>query len=253
MNIIRDTDALRTYCEAARKQDFVCIDTEFMRESTFFSILCLVQVATVEEDAIIDPLADGIDLTPLKDLLMDESLTKVLHAARQDMEIFYRICGAVPGPIFDTQMAGMAIGLGDSVGYSALVKARLNINIDKGARFTDWSRRPLSDKQLSYALADVTHLCDLYPGVLEELEEQGRLDWVKEEMSQHMDESLYTFEPEDAWQRLKLRGNKKPYLAALKAAAAWRERQAIKKDIPRRRVLKDDAMYDSRAATPAHD
>ncbi len=244
MNIIRDTDALRTYCEAARKQDFVCIDTEFMRESTFFSILCLVQVATVEEDAIIDPLADGIDLTPLKDLLMDESLTKVLHAARQDMEIFYRICGAVPGPIFDTQMAGMAIGLGDSVGYSALVKARLNINIDKGARFTDWSRRPLSDKQLSYALADVTHLCDLYPGVLEELEEQGRLDWVKEEMSQHMDESLYTFEPEDAWQRLKLRGNKKPYLAALKAAAAWRERQAIKKDIPRRRVLKDDAMYD---------
>ena len=244
MNIIRDTDALRTYCEAARKQDFVCIDTEFMRESTFFSILCLVQVATVEEDAIIDPLADGIDLTPLKDLLMDESLTKVLHAARQDMEIFYRICGAVPGPIFDTQMAGMAIGLGDSVGYSALVKARLNINIDKGARFTDWSRRPLSNKQLSYALADVTHLCDLYPGVLEELEEQGRLDWVKEEMSQHMDESLYTFEPEDAWQRLKLRGNKKPYLAALKAAAAWRERQAIKKDIPRRRVLKDDAMYD---------
>ena len=244
MNIIRDTDALRTYCEAARKQDFVCIDTEFMRESTFFSILCLVQVATVEEDAIIDPLADGIDLTPLKDLLMDESLTKVLHAARQDMEIFYRICGAVPGPIFDTQMAGMAIGLGDSVGYSALVKARLNINLDKGARFTDWSRRPLSDKQLSYALADVTHLCDLYPGVLEELEEQGRLDWVKEEMSQHMDESLYTFEPEDAWQRLKLRGNKKPYLAALKAAAAWRERQAIKKDIPRRRVLKDDAMYD---------
>ena len=244
MNIIRDTDALRTYCEAARKQDFVCIDTEFMRESTFFSILCLVQVATVEEDAIIDPLADGIDLTPLKDLLMDESLTKVLHAARQDMEIFYRICGAVPGPIFDTQMAGMAIGLGDSAGYSALVKARLNINLDKGARFTDWSRRPLSDKQLSYALADVTHLCDLYPGVLEELEEQGRLDWVKEEMSQHMDESLYTFEPEDAWQRLKLRGNKKPYLAALKAAAAWRERQAIKKDIPRRRVLKDDAMYD---------
>jgi len=244
MNIIRDTDALRTYCEAARKQDFVCIDTEFMRESTFFSILCLVQVATAEEDAIIDPLAEGIDLAPLKDLLMDENITKVLHAARQDMEIFYRICGAVPGPIFDTQMAGMAIGLGDSAGYSALVKARLNINLDKGARFTDWSRRPLSDKQLSYALADVTHLRDLYPDVREELETQGRLDWVMEEMSQHMDESLYTFEPEDAWQRLKLRGNKKPYLAALKAAAAWRERQAIKKDIPRRRVLKDDAMYD---------
>ena len=244
MNIIRDTDALREYCDAARKHDFVCIDTEFMRESTFFSILCLVQVATVEEDAIIDPLAKDIDLTPLKELLMDDSITKVLHAARQDMEIFYRICGAVPGPIFDTQIAGMAIGLGDSAGYSALVKDRLNINLDKGARFTDWSRRPLSEKQLSYALADVTHLRDLYPDVLTELEDKGRLNWVMEEMSQHMDENLYTFEPEEAWQRLKLRGNKKQYLAALKAAAAWRERQAIKKDIPRRRVLKDDAMYD---------
>jgi len=244
MNIIRDTDALRAYCDAARKHDFVCIDTEFMRESTFFSILCLVQVATVEEDAIIDPLADGIDLTPLKELLMDKSITKVLHAARQDMEIFYRICGAVPGPIFDTQIAGMAIGLGDSAGYGALVKDRLDISLDKGARFTDWSRRPLSEKQLSYALADVTHLRDLYPDVVSELEEKGRLKWVMEEMSQHENETLYTFEPEDAWQRLKLRGHKKPYLAALKAAAAWRERQAIKKDIPRRRVLKDDAMYD---------
>ncbi len=244
MNIIRDTDSLRAYCDAARKQEFVCIDTEFMRESTFFSILCLVQVATAEEDAIIDPLAEGIDLTPLKELLMDEGIVKVLHAARQDMEIFYRICEAVPGPIFDTQIAGMAIGLGDSAGYGALVKARLDINLDKGARFTDWSRRPLSEKQLSYALADVTHLRDLYPGILSELEAQGRLSWVMEEMAQHMEESLYTFEPEDAWRRLKLRGNKKPYLAALKAAAAWRERQAIKKDIPRRRVLKDDAIYD---------
>ena len=244
MNIIRDTDSLRAYCDAARKQAFVCIDTEFMRESTFFSILCLVQVATAEEDAIIDPLADGIDLTPLKELLMEKNTVKVLHAARQDMEIFYRICGAVPGPIFDTQIAGMAIGLGDSAGYGAMVKARLNINLDKGARFTDWSRRPLSEKQLSYALADVTHLRDLYPGIVEELEQKGRLKWVMEEMAQHKDESLYTFEPEEAWQRLKLRGNKKPYLAALKAAAAWRERQAIKKDIPRRRVLKDDAMYD---------
>ena len=244
MNIIRDTEGLRAYCEAAREHDFVCIDTEFMRESTFFSILCLVQVATAAEDAIIDPLAEEIDLTPLKELLLDPSITKVMHAARQDMEIFYRICDAVPAPIFDTQIAGMAIGLGDSAGYSALVKARLDINLDKGARFTDWSRRPLSEKQLSYALADVTHLRDLYPDVVTELEEKGRLPWVMEEMSQHMDETLYTFEPETAWKRLKLRGNKKQYLAALKAAAAWRERQAIKKDIPRRRVLKDDAMYD---------
>ena len=244
MNIIRDTESLQAYCDAARAQDFVCIDTEFMRETTFYSILCLVQMATADEDAILDPLADGIDLTPLKDLLMDESVTKVMHAARQDMEIFYQICGAVPGPVFDTQIAGMALGLGDSAGYGALVKGRLGINLDKGARFTDWSRRPLSEKQLSYALADVTHLRDLYPDVLTELEEKGRLGWVMEEMKQHSDESLYTFEPEEAWQRLKLRGNKKHYLAALKAAAAWRERQAIKKDVPRRRVLKDDAIYD---------
>ncbi len=244
MNIIRDTDGLRAFCDAARTQDFVCIDTEFMRESTFFSILCLVQMATPEDEAIIDPLAEGIDLEPLKELLMDQSITKVLHAARQDMEIFYRICDAVPGPIFDTQIAGMALGLGDSAGYGALVKDRLNINLDKGARFTDWSRRPLSEKQLTYAIADVTHLRDLYPDVLIELEEKERLSWVMEEMGQHMKEDLYTFEPEEAWQRLKLRGNKKHYLAALKAAAAWRERQAIKKDIPRRRVLKDDAIYD---------
>lgn len=244
MNIIRDTDGLRAFCEAARAHEFICIDTEFMRESTFFSILCLVQVATVEDEAIIDPLAENIDLSPLKDLLLDDSIIKVLHAARQDMEIFYKICDAVPFPIFDTQIAGMAIGLGDSAGYGALVKDRLEINLDKGARFTDWSRRPLSEKQLTYALADVTHLRDLYPGILTELEEKGRLKWVMEEMSQHLDENLYTFEPEEAWQRLKLRGNKKPYLAALKAAAAWRERQAIKKDVPRRRILKDDAMYD---------
>jgi ribonuclease D len=244
MNIIRDTDGLRAFCDAARTQAFVCIDTEFMRESTFYSILCLVQMATSEDEAIVDPLAEGIDLTPLKELLMDQNITKVLHAARQDMEIFYRICDAVPGPIFDTQIAGMALGLGDSAGYGALVKARLDINLDKGARFTDWSRRPLSEKQLSYAIADVTHLRDLYPDVLTELEDQSRLSWVMEEMGQHMREDLYTFEPEEAWQRLKLRGNKKQYLASLKAAAAWRERQAIKKDIPRRRVLKDDAVYD---------
>lgn len=244
MHIIRDTDSLQSYCDSARTRDFVCIDTEFMRESTFYSILCLVQMATDEADAILDPLSDGIDLTPLKELLMDESVTKVMHAARQDMEIFYQICGAVPGPVFDTQIAGMALGMGDSAGYSALVKDRLGLNLDKGARFTDWSRRPLSEKQLSYALADVTHLRDLYPGVLDELAEKGRLNWVMEEMDQHSNESLYTFEPEDAWQRLKLRGNKKHYLSALKAAAAWRERQAIKKDIPRRRVLKDDAIYD---------
>jgi len=244
MDILSTTSALAEFCEHAKAHDTLFIDTEFMRESTFFSILCLVQVATPEREAIIDPLADGIDLAPLVKLLLAPKITKVMHAARQDMEIFYQLCGAVPKPIFDTQIAAMAAGFGDNVGYGALVKGRLNINLDKGARFTDWSRRPLSDKQLSYALADVTHLRDLYPDLITELKEAGRLSWVVEEMAPQMEAKLYTFEPEDAWERLKLRNPRKPYLAALKAAAAWRERQAIDKDIPRRRVLKDDAMYD---------
>lgn len=244
MQIITTTQALADFCQAAKSAPFLCIDTEFMRENTFYSILCLIQVATPDDEAIIDPLADGIDLAPLTELLMNPDVTKVLHAARQDMEIFYTICGAVPGPIFDTQIAAMALGFGDSVGYGALVKGRLDISLDKGARFTDWSRRPLSDKQLDYALADVTHLRTLYTPLVEELEERGRLSWVLEEMAPQMDESLYSFEPEMAWQRLKLRNPKKAYLATLKAAAAWRERVAKEKDIPRRRVLKDDAIYD---------
>ncbi len=215
-----------------------------MRETTFYSELCLIQLATPEQEVVVDPLAEDIDLTPFCALLMNADVMKVLHAARQDMEIFYQLCEAVPSPIFDTQIAAMALGFGDSAGYGALVKGRLGINLDKGARFTDWSRRPLSDKQLSYALADVTHLRDLYPGLVKELEDKGRLKWVEEEMKPQMAENLYTFEPEDAWQRLKLRNPKQLYLAALKAAAAWREREAITKNVPRRRILKDDALYD---------
>ncbi|MEM7729887.1 MAG: ribonuclease D [Pseudomonadota bacterium] len=251
MTVIRDTEALAAFCDAAAAHDFVCVDTEFMRETTFYSILCLIQLATPEDEVIVDPLADGIDLSPFVDLLMDDQLVKVMHAARQDMEIFYELCDKqVPGPIFDTQVAAMAAGFGDSVGYGGLVKGRLGINLDKGARFTDWSRRPLSDKQLSYALADVTHLRDLFPELVDELEDAGRLPWVMEEMAPQMEESLYTFDPEDAWQRLKVRNPRKPYLAALRAAAAWREEQAIERDVPRRRVLKDDALYDLATQKP---
>lgn len=244
MNVITTQAGLDAFCKSARQRPFICVDTEFMRESTFYSILCLIQAATDEEEAIIDPLADDLDLAPFNALLMDKNIIKVMHAARQDMEIFYQLCNAVPCNIFDTQIAAMALGFGDSVGYGALVKGRLDISLDKGARFTDWSRRPLSDKQLSYALADVTHLRDLYPGIVEDLEDKGRMSWVQEEMAPQMAERLYTFEPESAWERLKIRNPRKPYLAALKAAAAWRERQAIDKNIPRRRVLKDDALYD---------
>lgn len=244
MNVITTQDALNAFCERAADKPFMCVDTEFMRESTFYSILCLIQAATDDDEVIIDPLADGLDLSPFNALLMDAGIIKVLHAARQDMEIFYQMCGAVPTNIFDTQIAAMALGFGDSTGYGALVKGRLDINLDKGARFTDWSRRPLSEKQLTYAIADVTHLRDLYPDLVAELEEKGRMSWVLEEMAPQMEEKLYTFEPENAWERLKVRNPKKHYLAVLKAAAAWRERQAIERDIPRRRVLKDDAMYD---------
>lgn len=222
-----------------------------MRESTFFSILCLIQIATPDDEVIVDPMADGIDLAPFVDLLMDDTLVKVLHAARQDMEIFYELCGKkVPGPIFDTQIAAMAAGFGDSVGYGSLVKGRLGISLDKGARFTDWSRRPLSEKQLSYALADVTHLRDLFPPLVDELEEMGRTRWVMEEMAPQMDESLYNFDPDAAWERLKVRNPRKTYLAALRAAAAWREEQAIERNIPRRRVIKDDALYDIATQKP---
>ncbi|WP_298918663.1 ribonuclease D [uncultured Algimonas sp.] len=251
ITVIRDTEALAEFCDAAREHDFVCLDTEFMRETTFYSILCLIQMATPDDEVIVDPLAEGLDLAPFVDLLMDDQLVKVMHAARQDMEIFYELCGkTVPGPIFDTQVAAMAAGFGDSVGYGGLVKGRLGINLDKGARFTDWSRRPLSDKQLSYALADVTHLRDLFPDLVDELEDAGRLPWVMEEMAPQMEEDLYAFDPEDAWQRLKVRNPRKPYLAALRAAAAWREEQAIERDVPRRRVLKDDALYDLATQKP---
>lgn len=244
MDVITTTEALNAFCDAAQHKDFLCVDTEFMRESTFYSQLCLIQAATDDSEAIIDPLAEGIDMSAFLALLMKPTIIKVMHAARQDMEIFYMLCKAVPAPLFDTQIAAMALGFGDSCGYMALVKGRLNITLDKGARFTDWSRRPLSPKQLSYAIGDVTHLRDLYPAMIEELKARGRYDWVVEEMIPHMDESLYTFEPEAAWERLKVRNYKKPYLATLKAVAAWREREAIARDIPRRRVLKDESIYD---------
>lgn len=244
MNVITTQAALETFCAHAKTRPFLCVDTEFLRESTYYSILCLIQAATDEEEAIIDPLAEGLDISPFMALLAQEDLIKVMHAARQDMEIFYQIDGRVPAPLFDTQIAAMALGFGDSVGYMALVKGRLGINLDKGARFTDWSRRPLSEKQLNYAMGDVTHLRDLYPGLMTELEELGRIKWVIEEMEPLMDPGLYDMDPELAWERLKVRSPKRDYLAVLKAAAAWRERTAKQRNIPRRRVLKDDALYD---------
>ncbi len=244
MKVINTQEQLDAFCEKAEDKEFLCVDTEFMRESTFYSILCLIQAATDDAEAIIDPLADGLDLAPFMALLHDPKITKVMHAARQDLEIFYQMDGQVPAPLFDSQIAAMALGFGDSVGYGALVKGRLGRDLDKGARFTDWSRRPLSDKQLTYAMGDVTHLRDLYPGMVEELKERLRTAWVEEEMAHLLSPELYQSDPEKAWERLKIRNPKQGYLAALKAAAAWRETIAKEKNVPRRRVIKDDALYD---------
>ena len=243
MKIITKTEDLTTFCAQLAKHPFIVVDTEFMRDSTFYSKLCLIQASGPGIEAIIDPLADGIDLSPFLDLMMDENITKVMHAARQDMEIFFALCDGVPAPLFDTQIAAMALGYGDSVGYMALVKGFLGVNLDKGARFTDWSRRPLSNKQLHYALGDVTHLRDIYPRMTAKLTELGRMDWVVEEMQSQLDPALYAFEPENAYKRLKIRNNKQDYLAALKGIAAWREREAQSRNVPRNRILKDDAIY----------
>ena len=244
MKILTTTDSLEKFCAKAKSAPFIVVDTEFMREKTFFSQLCLVQIAIPDDEVILDPLAEHIDLSAFLDLLTDKNIIKVMHAARQDMEIFYKLCGQVPAPLFDTQLAAMALGFGDSVGYMALVKGRLGIHLDKGARFTDWSRRPLSEKQLSYAIGDVTHLRDLYPDMVTELNTKDRMSWVEEEINGLMDKNLYSFDPERAWMRLKPRQFRRDYLSVLKAVAAWREREAIHKDIPRNRVIKDDGLYD---------
>ena len=244
MHIITTTQELADFAAALRERPFVAVDTEFMREKTYWPILCLIQAAAEGLEAIIDPLADGIDLTPFHEVLADASVTKVFHAARQDVEIFFQMTGAAPNPLFDTQVAAMACGYGDQVGYEPLMRNLLNASIDKGSRFTDWARRPLTDKQLTYALSDVTYLREAYPIILEQLDDGGRHAWVAEEMQQLADASLYNTAPEDAWRRLKLRGVRPPELGPLIKVAAWREREAQRRNVPRARIAKDDAIYE---------
>jgi ribonuclease D len=251
MNIISSSQELASVCARLAKADFVAIDTEFMRESTYWPKLCLVQLAGADVEAIVDPLADGLSLEPLLELMHDPRVLKVFHAARQDLEIFYHLSHKVPAPLFDVQVAAAAVGLGDSIAYDALVRSLLKREVDKSSRYTDWARRPLSDKQLAYALSDVTHLRDLFPKLRDSLERRGRIDWVAEEMETLSADSTYALVPEDAWERLKLRKTTAPYLAALKAGADWREREAQSRDIPRQRVLKDDALYEIALQRPA--
>lgn len=242
--IITRTDDLADVCRQLSDLPFVTVDTEFIRESTFWAQLCLIQIAGPEEAFIIDPLAEGIDLAPFYALMNNEQVLKVFHAARQDVEIFVKQAGAVPHPLFDTQVAAMVCGFGDQVSYDQLVQRITNVQIDKTSRFTDWAQRPLSARQIAYAAADVTHLRDVYAMLAAELEEKGRSHWVAEEMAVLTDLATYRSHPEDAWQRLKLRVKKPRQLAVLQSVASWREREAQERNVPRGRVLKDDAIYE---------
>lgn len=253
MEVITDSGRLQEACAALAAHDFVAVDTEFLRESTYWAKLCLIQAAAGEVEVLIDPLADDMDLTPFFDLMANTDVLKVFHAARQDLEIFHHLSGAVPTPVFDTQVAGAAIGLGDSIAYDNLVRTMLGAHVDKSSRFTDWSQRPLNDKQLTYALADVTHLRDLFPQLRAMLADRGRDQWVREDMALLTNPDTYRADPAEAWRRLKLRKRSAPYLAALKAAAQWREEEAQGRDTPRGRILKDDVLNEAAlqgASTP---
>ena len=242
MTPITTNDALIAFCDRLTKAPFVTVDTEFMRETTYWPKLCLIQAAASPTDAaIIDPLAEGLDLEPFLAILRDESILKVFHAARQDVEIFNRL-GAMPRPLFDTQVAAMAAGFGDQVSYEALVRQMLRQELDKGSRFTDWARRPLSEAQLTYAVGDVTHLSALYPKLRDRLQKEGRLDWVMGEMEALIDPALYDTTPENAWKRLKPKKFNAKYLSAFVATAVWRERAAQERDQPRGRILKDEGV-----------
>jgi ribonuclease D len=250
MTIITTTAELAAVCKRLARVDTVTVDTEFMRETTFWPKLCVVQLAGPEEAVIIDAMAPEIDLEPLFKLMANEKVMKVFHAARQDIEIVYHLGGLIPHPIFDTQVAAMVCGFGDSISYDQLVHRLTGEKIDKSSRFTDWSRRPLSERQTEYALADVTHLRDVYAALSARLAEQKRTEWVREEMEVLISRETYELEPEHAWKRLKMRVRKPVELAILQEVAAWREREAQARDVPRNRVIKDDAIYEIAGQQP---
>jgi ribonuclease D len=250
MPLITDTETLHRFCADLHSADWVTVDTEFIRETTFWPRLCLVQVAGPDGAKAIDTLADGIDLAPLFELMADRRVLKVFHAARQDLEIFHHLTGQLPAPVFDTQVAAMVLGFGDSVGYETIVRKVLQREIDKGPRFTDWALRPLSDRQIDYALADVTHLREVYKVLAKRLEKSGRAAWVDEEMAILTDPATYEVEPMEAWRRLKARGAKGRALALLQELAAWRETEARRLDVPRNRVLRDEALVEIAHSAP---
>ena len=244
MAVIADSTSLTKFCDRLIKSSYITVDTEFMRDQTYWPRLCLVQIADEHEAAAIDTLAKGIDITPLLNLLTNPRILKIFHAARQDLEIFYRLMGRLPSPIFDTQIAAMVCGFGDSAGYDTLVRKLTDETIDKSSRFTDWALRPLSQRQINYALGDVTHLRQVYIKLNEMLGQNNRHNWMDEELSILRDTKNYTFAPEDAWRRIKYRAPKPRFLAILKEVAAWREIEAQNKDIPRNRIVRDESLIE---------
>ncbi len=250
MSLITDTAALERFVAALDGEDYVTVDTEFMRDRTYWPQLCLVQLASSRAAVAVDALASDIDLEPLYRLMADERILKVFHAPRQDLEIFHHRARRLPRPLFDTQLAAMVLGYGDEVGYEALVRQVAGANLDKTSRFTDWSRRPLTQKQIDYALGDVTHLRVIYERFRDALEKRGRARWVDEELEALLDPDLYQPDPDEVWRRLKVKSRDPRFLAVLRAVAAWREREAQRRDQPRNRIMRDDVLLDVVANRP---
>jgi len=250
VTLITTTAELEAACRRMARHPFVTVDTEFLRETTFWPILCVVQVATDEEALAIDALSEGLDLQPLLGLMADEDVVKVFHAARQDLEIFWKLSGVLPTPLFDTQVAAMVCGYGDQVSYSELVQSVCRVAVDKSSRFTDWARRPLAEAQITYAIGDVTHLRDVYRALTKRLEATGRRSWLEDEMKALTSPEIYEQHPERAWERYKARARKPRDLAVLMEIAAWRESEAQARDVPRSRVLKDDVLIELATAAP---
>ena len=256
MKTITTTAELEAFCRDAAQHPYVTVDTEFLRERTYYSKLCLVQLAMPGEDdstaVLVDPLADGMSLKPLYELMRDESVVKVFHAARQDLEIFFVEGGVIPTPLFDTQVAAMVCGFGEQVGYETLVRKVAKASMDKTSRFTDWSRRPLTEAQKTYALADVTHLRVIYEKLSAQIEKSGRAGWVAEELEAYHDPELYVVRPEEAWQRVKTRTNSGKFLAVVRELAQFRESYAQTRNVPRSRVFKDDALLELASTKPGN-
>jgi ribonuclease D len=248
--LITTTAELKALCDRLGAERFVTVDTEFMRERTYWPELCVVQLAGASEVAVVDAQAPDLDLAPLGQLLANEAIMKVFHAARQDIEIFVLRFGAVPKPLFDTQIAAMVAGFGDQVGYDSIVSSLTGGSIDKAHRFSDWSARPLSAAQITYAAADVTYLREVYTRLCERLEKDGRLEWVAEEMAELADPATYRANPETMWERLRPRSSNRRFLGVLQALAAWREREAQRVNIPRQRLLRDEALLEIAATAP---